>query len=240
MIDLGPIKINKAFFGSNRVKKAYLGETLVYEDSGGNAEDYVQSGLVLHLDAKLPGNTSGQWKDLKAGVVFTNYGAVFNKDHVYFNGTSSYLSNTTFNTPTTADGTIEVVYDADRYNSGNSVELIYMPKSTSASLAFGLVNTSKTYIWGVKTSRNKYTTFKNGSVSISLARALHNGVAMTKNGSDYWASPNTTTYIGKRSTGNYFKGKIYSIRIYNRQLTQEEVLQNLAVDNIRFNLGLTL
>ena len=160
MIDLGPIKINKAFFGDNRVKKAYLGETLVYEDNGGNAEDYVQDGLVLHLDAKLPGNTSGQWKDLKGGVVFTNYGAIFNKDHVYFDGATSYLTNTTFNTPTTATGTIEVVYDAERYNDGKSVELIYMPKSALQSLAFGLVNTSNTYIWGVKTSRNKYTTFK--------------------------------------------------------------------------------
>jgi hypothetical protein len=35
-------------------------------------------------------------------------------------------------------------------------------------------------------------------------------------------------------------GDIYSIRIYNRKLSQSEQLQNQRVDNIRFNLGLSL
>ena len=37
-----------------------------------------------------------------------------------------------------------------------------------------------------------------------------------------------------------FNGIIHSIRIYNRSLTLEERLYNQKVDNIRFNLGLTL
>lgn len=45
---------------------------------------------------------------------------------------------------------------------------------------------------------------------------------------------------GDASGNNFFAGKIYSIRLYNRQLTSTEVAANLAVDNIRFSMGLTL
>lgn len=238
MIDLGPIKINKAFFGNNRVKKAYLGETLVYEDNGGNAEDYVQSGLVLHLDAKLPGNTSGQWKDLKAGVVFTNYGATFNKDHVYFDGVDDYLTNTTFSAPTSNNGTIEVVIDDETF--GTKLSLVFMCK-TNGGLGFGK-NASKHILWscGTSTKAKPVATLAKASFSISNVGKYQNGVTLSTSGTDYWGSRNSTNWIGRRSTGHYFKGKIYSIRMYNRQLTQAEVLQNLAVDNLRFNLGLTL
>ena len=37
-----------------------------------------------------------------------------------------------------------------------------------------------------------------------------------------------------------FNGHIYSIRFYNRKLTQAEQLHNQQVDNLRFNLELTL
>ena len=202
MIDLGPIKINKAFFGNNRVKKAYLGETLVYEDNGGNAEDYVQNGLVLHLDAKLPGNTSGQWKDLKAGVVFTNYGAIFNKDHVYFNGVSSYLTNTTFSAPTSDKGTIEVVIDDETF--GTKLSLTFMSK-TKGGLGFGK-NASRHTLWscGSASRAKPVATLAKASFSISNVRKYQNGVSMSTSGSDYWGNQNTTTWIGRRNTGNYF------------------------------------
>ena len=50
--------------------------------------------------------------------------------------------------------------------------------------------------------------------------------------------------IGKGTSGgassNYFTGNLYSIRVYNRKLTQEEMLKNQQVDNKRFNLLLSL
>lgn len=41
---------------------------------------------------------------------------------------------------------------------------------------------------------------------------------------------------GDTGTGYWFTGKIYAIRIYNRNLTAEEIAQNYAVDVQRFNL----
>lgn len=35
----------------------------------------------------------------------------------------------------------------------------------------------------------------------------------------------------------YLKGKIYSIRAYNRELSKEEIENNYNVDVQRFNLG---
>lgn len=50
---------------------------------------------------------------------------------------------------------------------------------------------------------------------------------------------NTTngTYIGcYGNLENFFKGKIYSIRVYNRNLTSEEMIHNQLLDIERFNL----
>lgn len=37
-------------------------------------------------------------------------------------------------------------------------------------------------------------------------------------------------------TGISLNGEIYSIRVYNRALTQEEINQNYEIDKIRFNI----
>lgn len=39
---------------------------------------------------------------------------------------------------------------------------------------------------------------------------------------------------------NFFKGIIYSVRLYNVQLTIDEIKHNQHVDNLRFNLGLNI
>lgn len=55
-------------------------------------------------------------------------------------------------------------------------------------------------------------------------------------------APNSSGYIsiGARQYGNHFpfRGILHSIRIYNRFLTPEEILNNQRIDNQRFNLGI--
>ena len=74
--------------------------------------------------------------------------------------------------------------------------------------------------------------------SINIGKLLNN--------TDYW-DPNNGTMryrIGSSHAGtsakNPFNGHIYSIRFYNRKLTQAEQLHNQYVDNLRFNLGLNI
>lgn len=48
------------------------------------------------------------------------------------------------------------------------------------------------------------------------------------------AYTNKATTIGKYENIAYTKGKIYSIRMYNRTLTQEEINHNYEIDKHRF------
>lgn len=206
------------------------------ETPGGKLSDYVQDGLVLHMDGKT-GKSGSTWTSVVGSVVFTNSGATFNSDHVYFGGTN-YLSETSFSPPASGTGTIEVVIDNEAF--GQSSALVFMGRVNSG-LGFGM-NASKQIIWscGATYRTRPVATLAKASFSISNSRKYQNGVSMSTSGSDYWAGRNGTNWVGRRNTGNYFKGKIYSIRIYDKQLTEEEVLKNLSVDNIRFQLGLTL
>lgn len=202
--------------------------------------NYVQSGLILHLDAKVVGNTSNAWTSLVGDYVFTNYGAVFNEDHVYFDGVDDYLSNTSFVPPSSGTGTIEIVYEADSEKYGSTAMTLFAGK-TSSGLCYYLSSVANVY-WSIGATQRMTprTTSALASVSISNARKYENGTVITNTSSNFLGGLASTNYIGKRSSGNPFKGKIFSIRIYNRQLTEEEVFQNLAEDNTRFNLGLTL
>lgn len=47
-------------------------------------------------------------------------------------------------------------------------------------------------------------------------------------------TPNPAIYVGGQY--NYFKGKIYSIRVYNNELTEEQLLHNYEYDKQKFNL----
>lgn len=204
---------------------------------GGNISNYVQDGLVLLLDGIDKGNVSGAWTDLIGGKSFTNHGATFNDDNVQFDGTDDYLDITAFSVPTSASGTIEVVMDIDAI-SGKHFP-VFKPTTSGGIMFFWA---SGGYIIWSYTSGNRARpkpTIKKGSWSLSNAgRYLQNGVQMSTMSGTSLAGSNGM-YIGRR-LNDYGKGKIYSIRIYNRQLTLAEVQQNLAVDNIRFNLGLTL
>ena len=55
--------------------------------------------------------------------------------------------------------------------------------------------------------------------------------------------PNNNTIIAlgtnpkaENAKGSFLNGKIYSIRVYNRALTEEEVLNNYKIDKARFNI----
>ncbi len=43
---------------------------------------------------------------------------------------------------------------------------------------------------------------------------------------------------GNKAVGSFFNGTIYSVRIYNRALTDEEVKNNYFIDQIRYNVAL--
>ena len=197
-------------------------------------KSYVKDGLVMWLDGIDKGSNGTVWVDKINGYEFTNHGAVFNSDNVYLDGTAYLTGSTTPLFPTTS-GTIEVVYKKDSEEG-----IIIMAPSGNNQLSFGVINTYG-IMWSAGTSKPKYSNnIYWGSVSISSERALGNGTTLTQNGSSYLSNNSgKPAYIGKRDygSGNILKGKIFCIRLYNRPLTEEEVLYNLSIDRQRFDLG---
>ena len=82
--------------------------------------------------------------------------------------------------------------------------------------------------------------------SISRARAYENCIGQSfSTNKGYMTGANSKIIVGGSGRGasdiyDVFNGQIYSIRIYNRQLTEAEVLNNQRIDNTRFNLGLAV
>ena len=203
---------------------------------------YVQ-GIKFWLDGIQKGNSSGNWVDLIGGKVFTNTGCIVGDNHWYFNNTyktaaTCYFTNSdTMNYPSTTS-TIEIVYESEI----NDYFCLFITK-TSGSVCFGTNGTGTQYIssvgvnkaTGVRTSGPEKriisiagTTIIRDGVSISTTTANCFGTVPSTNAIGY--SPGATTWA--------FKGKVYCIRIYDRQLTQEEIIYNQKIDNLRFNLGL--
>lgn len=189
---------------------------------------YITDGLVFHLDGIDKGETQGAWTDLISGTVFEGT-AESQSNCFFFNNT--YLSNSSFSLGANSNYTVEICYketvkqNGVLFCSGNSATgNIFMAPYFSMYLQRGKIY----YIDRV--IGTKY------SLSMNNERCLQNLVAKTYNkvGSNYM---NSMTNIGCRYHRGYnvfFMGYIYSIRVYNRNLTEAEILNNQKVDNKRF------
>lgn len=202
---------------------------------GGNWEYYITDGRTLLLDGKSKGSTTA-WVSKTGSVSFNKSGATFKENHVYFDGVDDYLYNTSFSPTGSGTGTIEVVIEDDGF--GTRTALVFMGK-TNSGLGFGKTSANLIlYSVGATGRARPVATVARASYSINASRRFENGVAMSTSGTDYWVGRVNTNFIGRRNSGNYFKGKIYSIRMYNRLITKDEALRNLSIDNIRFRLNL--
>ena len=202
---------------------------------------YIQDGLVFRLDGIDKGATDGTWVDLVDGVVFTNYSATSLDDGWAFDGSTTYLTSSASNNflGQNEDFTVEVCIVPARIVGKEPV--FVFSQSVNNGVLFFISGSAVTFLQ----KRNTYPiTRVAGSplcVSLNLTLGMINGVNKSKNsGTDFWE--NNAPYIGRRVGGNggYFQGKIHAIRIYNKRLTEAEMLNNQRLDNTRFNLGLTI
>ena len=207
-------------------------------------DTYIMNGLVLWMDGIDKGDIAGSWTDKVSGYVFegvnnptfgTNYVGVSASNNEYLVNPSTYA----FTTPSSDTGTIEIVI-TDYYTAANTI--VYMPKE-NGKLAFGLYDNGSRSIWSAGSSQ-RYVSLPNGSIAISINKlnAVVNGQStVIETGGTYWSGANNNNFISGRNSGsNRFTGKIHAIRIYDRQLSADEMIHNHIVDNKRFNLGLTI
>lgn len=243
--------------------------TAAKEGSSDTISQYVQDGLVFHLDGINKGNNADAWTDLIGGVDFPNHGATELENGWQFDGIDDYMGYLNDNSKSlnlkAGDCTIECCcYDNSLNNeSGTShagMSIIYLGQNkavgTNATncVYLSLVyNVNQRYINGiyVKGTTNVWQDQKadvvaEHTISVNEERGYDNELSLSSLNANHWDSMNGGRTIGARyhpslgKAAGFLLGKIFAIRIYNRILTETEMRQNQRVDNERFNLGLTL
>ena len=73
--------------------------------------------------------------------------------------------------------------------------------------------------------------------------AIGNGSTLGTGAGSYWSDPGAETYLGARASSNnagtLFAGNIYAVRLYSRQLTDDEIKVNQSLDHLRFENDLS-
>ena len=189
---------------------------------------YVQDGLVFQMDCDYE-CSAAKWKDVRSAIEFIGSGVTLADGVPTFNGSASYLRSGGSNHAASTH-TIEIVFNPTEIGYTH----IYSEGDQGAVIASYLGNGSFINSMGSGPIAWNNTAQMNAITTISAAgsaRAYANITALASKGvGDYWSSGGTCR-IGARATGaNGFKGKIYAIRIYNRLLTEQEILANQAID----------
>lgn len=199
-------------------------------------KNYIQDGLVLCLDGIDKGGSDGVWTSLVDGYEFTtdNTAMLAESGKVVFDG-SSYLINNSFQCPSYSSATLEIVLKRDNISS-----VVFCPISGSSKIAAGFFNSRLfTKIYSNGYSYSQVSSAKT-SISIKSDACFYNGAAQSHVSSmDYIVTNGTVNYIGCRynsGISSVFLGEVYCIRIYSRQLSTDEIIQNYEVDKKRFGL----
>ena len=224
---------DRIFKGNTEILKIFKGMNLEWEKAIPipSADAYVQDGLVFQLDGIDKGNVEGAWVDRKAGKQFTLNNCIVNSDNIQFNGTdSSAVYNQLLDFGTTT--TIEAVFTSEKnantiISSGDKVQLIALMSTSGYRYRYFSGNqvTGQTF--------PDPTAIHTLSIPTS-GRPILDQIAQPKTYKHFYSVSDTNTYVGGGLS--YLKGKIYSIRIYNRNLTSAEMLKNQMIDIERFNI----
>lgn len=222
-------------------------------------DDYIQDGLIAMYDGKNNtglghDDTSKVWVDLSGnghdGTIIGNIN--WNDDSLSFDGTNNAVNLGRINLQ---DITIEIVLidestDSNNYASyisnfetgGYGIEKrldfnkkIFM--SAFINSDYTLIYTKDNFVANKKISLS-------GSYSSNKMKLYQLGVLQQESsttGSLGMPKNDTVMMIGANPYGEIptegrLKGKVYSVRIYNRALSEEEVKQNYTVDKVRFGL----
>ena len=235
--------------------------TVYIEDKSGNyhieyirlgENNYVGNGLVLLLDG-IKNTRNGHstntsiWEDLSGNNYdYTLNNIQINDNNIYFKGTnnsyalrkenlSEIFGNTLYD-----DRTIEIVV------KDTSDSHIWICGNSSSRKAIGIYGERLT----VSIPPDYVSTFslKNSVLKVNNYSILHkkegeicayqnNEQLVNTNNLNCWTHSGEVSYIGNRSTNvTPLNGEIYSIRVYNRILTQEEINHNYMVDKARYGI----
>lgn len=205
---------------------------------------YVEDGLIFLFDGTIP--------ECKENI-FTDF---ISKKSITTSGTIDYVTNDNNLQINDVSRYCEINFDDDFIASENyTVEVCFEKMNSNVSMFFFALGTNYTPMF-VKSddylcfmqNYNQYNYSINANTPYTISLSKDNGyvnknhIEITST-PDYWASTSNDHMIlfranvgGMAGNDQKFVGKLYSIRIYDRVLTQEEQLHNQNLDIRKFNL----
>lgn len=197
--------------------------------------EYVTSGLVFQIDGLQDLGTLPT--DLVGGIAFTTSQGTIQRnsqnDGWLFDGSTVVTSPSSF-IQTAAGGTVEIVLRGVQYTT-TTKPIFFQTSSYGIMAGLGpdnqLVISSSTSV----TSWILDTSISNTTISATINNCYQNGQAKVAYGTNQYTA--TGLSIGGRyNSSNRMVGEICAIRVYNRQLTPEEMEYNQSLDIVRFRL----
>lgn len=240
--------------GTSTITVSYGGATTTFNVTVSHAvPTYVTDGLIARwdgIDNTADGHDSSAttWKDLVGSydIAVPSGSATWDTDGLVLTGAQarniksssvwSAMTNTTIEVVLTPSATSTCAVVAfDMSGSGANSKGVYLYSDNS----IGFVGQSSTTFASGQTALTdikQVACLYNGH---NVSKALVNGNAASSSGNSH-SMRHSTSYIaiGNSDSGTayLFNGKIRAMRVYNRQLTDAELAQNLAADTARFSL----
>ena len=232
-----------------------------------SVDDYISSGLILHYDGinntgSGHSDTATVWKDLTGNNndgVITGYSAGdWTSKGQRFN-TTKYI-DIPFNLVNTQDFTIEAVCDVDVISDATVGGIINKHNGLDYRVSFIHVEGVSALVPKVQIASFKNNGGANTADSYMLTGALPiageifsaSNVNQSKNGRLYYKGELKNSKAGyynvqfntcalrigrSANSGVALNGTIYSIRIYDRALSDNEIKYNYNTDKTRFNIA---
>lgn len=217
--------------------------------------NYVQDGLLLHYDAT--NNTENghdsnaqEWKNLandsNNGIL--NGNPTWSDDSLYFDGIDDYIDCGKIGLENNHSFTYECTMSYSESQKGKT--LMGLHKSDIGS-SLGIDDSSDNYL---KFHLNFYGYQRINSTKALNDGKIHNIIATYKNNklilyidgilnksanvSQGLTYPNLNFNIGRWVGGQsqYYKGNIYSAKVYNKYLTKDEILEDYQYEKNRYNI----
>lgn len=212
---------------------------------------YVSDGLLVHYDGyHKPENNV--WNDLSGngnnGTLYNFDENSLNNNSISFDGVNDYVGIGEINIPYI---TYEISF-ANKYNNTTQKHLLSNVEAGGCSF---ILNSGKRIagscylkdgyknVYGFDLVDNVPNTATLTYDGTYLKLYIDGKVvsSLENNGGIVYPSKNTILVIsgnpsGKNVNIQFFSGKVYSVRIYNRALTDEEIKNNYNVDKYRFDV----
>lgn len=239
-----------------------LSYELLSEDYSLNG--YVQNGLILHYDGyKAPYKLENDyyWKDISGNQndgILNNFdsNSGWQIDNIYFDGVNDYIKISTldlsqykditiyasFSIVTNTEGATGIIGTSHTgngriffgYSSSNQCSQNFLAPDTWINFNCNLENNKKYSMADVYKGTN---TEKNNLIYLNGIFKIKDTTTMTTS----WSTPDLV--IGKAfgisnflTAHPYANIKLYNIMIYNRALTQSEIIQNYKLDQKRYGI----